>query len=288
VKLRSLAIMKTKNFDLIVDQYLDRSVEWVDETFSVHLSIVSGLVNSIVEALNKLLLMPPFYITMILFGVLAWKTSGPFMAFFTFIGLLFCYVMNLWDATIGTLSLVLVSTSLALLIAIPLGILSALVDSISKVTRPLMDFLQTMPPYVHLIPALILLGYNRSAAVFTVSIAAFPPALRLTDLGIRQVPVEQVEAGRAFGATPGQILLKIQLFSAFSTIMTGINQCLMIALSMSVIAGMIGGGGLGKEVYKALSSLQIDKSIDTGLAIVLLAIILDRISQGSPNIFKKN
>lgn len=279
--------MENKTLDVIIDQNIDRSVDWIDATFSTYLRFGSSVTEFVVDALNELFLMPPFFIIVVLFGILAWKTAGRFMAGFTLIGLLFCYAIGLWEATMGTLSLVLISTLAALLVAIPLGVLSALVDPLSKVIRPFMDFLQTMPPYVYLIPALILLGYGKCSAVFAVAITAFPPALRLTDLGIRRVPVEQIEAGKAFGATTGQTLFKIQLFSAMPTIMAGINQCLMIAMGMSVIAGMIGGEGLGKEVYRAISSLQIAKSIDSGLAIVLLAIILDRISQGTLSILKK-
>jgi glycine betaine/proline transport system permease protein len=195
--------------------------------------------------------------------------------------------MNLWHETMITTALVIVATAGGLLIAIPFGILAASNNVVNHITRPIMDFLQTMPPYVYLIPAIALLGFGGSSAISATAIMAIPPALRLTNLGIRQVPVERLEVGKAFGATSGQVLMKIQIPSALPTIMAGVNQSLMLALSMAVIAGIIGAGGLGKEVYAAIRFLEIGKAFDAGLAIVILAIILDRISQGAINLIKK-
>ncbi len=186
-----------------------------------------------------------------------------------------------------TTALVAVSTTVALLIAIPFGILSSMNKVVDKATRPIMDFMQTMPPWVYLIPAVILFSLGRSPAVIATAIFAIPPALRLTNLGIRQVPFEQVEAGKAFGASTIQILMKIQIPSALPTIMAGVNQCIMFALSMVVLAGLIGAGGLGSEVIRGLTRMMLGVGARSGLAIVILAIIFDRISQGAIVLFIK-
>jgi glycine betaine/proline transport system permease protein len=278
--------MERKTFDIILDKAIDNGVDWLNETFSTFFSVFNALMSGSVAAVENLLLWIPFYLIIALFGFLAWRSAGRSLAILTVIGLLFCYSMNLWKETMITMALV-VATLTALTFAIPFGIFAALNRTVNQITRPLMDFLQTMPPYVYLIPAIALLGFGRCPAVVATAIVALPPALRLTNLGIRQVPSEQLEVGRAFGASSGQILFKIQLPEALPTIMAGVNQSLMLALSMAVIAGIIGAGGLGKNVYAAIRYLQIDKAFDAGLAIVILAIILDRISQGAINIFRK-
>ena len=279
--------MERKTFDIILDKAIDNGVDWLNETFSTFFSVFNALMSGSVAAVENLLLLIPFYLVIALFGFLAWRSAGRSLAILTVIGLLFCYSMNLWKETMITMALVVVATLTALTFAIPVGVFAALNRTANQITRPLMDFLQTMPPYVYLIPAIALLGFGRCPAVVATAIVALPPALRLTNLGIRQVPSEQLEVGRAFGASSGQILFKIQLPEALPTIMAGVNQSLMLALSMAVIAGIIGAGGLGKNVYAAIRYLQIDKAFDAGLAIVILAIILDRISQGAINIFRK-
>ncbi|WP_423219800.1 ABC transporter permease [Desulfofundulus australicus] len=178
-----------------------------------------------------------------------------------------------------TLVLVICATLLALLLGLPVGILTAWSNLVHRVTMPILDFMQTMPPFVYLVPAVILLGIGRVPALLATVIFAMPPVIRLTGLGIRQVPVDFLEVAEAFGSTRAQKLLKVQLPLALPTIMAGINQCIMLSLSMVVIAAMIGAGGLGGEVLRGLQRLDIPRGFEGGLAIVILAIILDRVTQ---------
>jgi len=279
--------MEETGFEAAFDKAIEGSVDWLNATFSGLFETISVIMEGALVGVEKILLYPPAFVVIAIVTAIAWRTAGRVMAIFTVLGLLFCYSTDLWQQTMVTMALVIVATVGALIIAIPFGVLSASSGIVNHITRPLMDFMQTMPPYVYLIPAIAILGFGGSPAVFATAIVAIPPPLRLTNLGIRQVPVEQVEAGKAFGATSRQILMKIQIPSALPTIMAGVNQCLMLALSMAVIAGIIGGGGLGKGVYAAIRYLKMGKAFDAGLGIVVLAIVLDRISQGAVELLRK-
>lgn len=279
--------MKTKEIADHFDRISESFVEWLSETFDSTFSLISNVMEYFQDGIEQVFLWPPFYVIIIVFGLLAWRTAGRGMAVFTIIGLLLCYAMNLWDETMITMALVVVATVITLIFAIPLGIWAGSNKRIADITRTLMDFLQTMPPYVYLIPAIAILGFGASPAIAATAIVAFAPAVRLTSLGIRQVPTEHVEVGQSFGAAPHQLLFKIKIPSALPSIMAGLNQCLMLALSMAVIAGIIGAGGLGKEVYRAIRVLEVGKAFDAGLSIVILAMILDRISQGAVTLLKK-
>jgi glycine betaine/proline transport system permease protein len=188
--------------------------------------------------------------------------------------------MDLWAATMQTLALVLTATLLALLIGLPVGIWASKSDPVERIVRPILDFMQTMPAFVYLIPAVLLFGLGEVPGVIATFIFATPPAVRLTNLGIRQVPEEVVEAARSFGSTPRQMLLKVELPVALPTILAGVNQTIMLALSMVVIAALIGARGLGEPVVRGITQLQTDVGFEGGLAIVILAIVLDRITQG--------
>jgi len=174
---------------------------------------------------------------------------------------------------------VLSATVLSLVMGIPVGILTAWSDLADRIMRPILDFMQTMPPFVYLVPAVLLFNIGEVPALVATVIFAMPPVIRLTGLGIRQVPKDLLEAAQAFGATRLQMLGKVQLPLALPTIMAGVNQCIMLALSMVVIAAMIGAGGLGGEVLRGLQRLDVPRAFESGLAIVIVAIILDRITQ---------
>lgn len=186
-----------------------------------------------------------------------------------------------------TTALVAVSATAALVIALPLGVLAATNNMVERALRPVLDFMQTMPPWVYLIPAVIFFSLGRTPAVFATAIFAIPPPLRLTNLGIRQVPSAPIEAGKAFGANKFQILTKIQLPMALPTIMAGVNQCIMMSLSMVVLAGLIGAGGLGGEVVRGLTRMMIGVGVRAGICIVILAIIFDRLTLGIVKLFQK-
>ncbi len=211
-------------------------------------------------------------------GLLAWRAAGWRLGLLTLAGLLFLWNLGLWTPMIATLVLVTVSTLAAVLIGLPLGIAAALSRRTWRLVSPCLDVMQTMPSFVYLIPAIPFFGLGAVSACFATIIFAAPPTIRLTALGILQVPHELSEAADAFGCTPWQKLLKVQLPQALPTIMAGINQTIMLALSMVVIAAMIGAGGLGREVWSAIQRLQAGRGFQAGIAIAILAVILDRVT----------
>jgi glycine betaine/proline transport system permease protein len=278
--------MNTKSLAAGFDNAVETGVETVSITFDTLFNQISDVIDLALTGIEQIFLFPPFYLFIAVFSILAWITAGRAMAAFTLVGFMLCYAMGLWNETMITMALVITSVIFTLALAIPLGVTAGSNRKVSDITRVLMDFLQTMPPYVYLIPAIAILGFGASPAIVATAIIAFAPAVRLTALGIRHVPAEQVEVGKAFGASPAQALFKIKLPAALPSIMAGVNQSLMLALSMAVIAGIIGAGGLGKEVYRAIRVLDVGKAFDAGICIVILAIILDRISQGAVTLLK--
>lgn len=279
--------MDTKTIATGFDNFVEALVEYISVTFDTAFNLISDMIEGVLHGIEQIFLFPPFYVVIAIFGLMAWKTAGKGMTAFTVGGFFLCWAMNLWDQTMITMALVVASVIITLIFAIPLGVAAGSNKRVAEVTRVLMDFLQTMPPYVYLIPAIAILGFGASPAITATAIIAFAPAVRLTSLGIQQVPTEHVEVGKAFGATPAQALFKIKLPSALPSIMAGVNQSLMLALSMAVIAGIIGAGGLGKEVYRAIRVLEVGNAFDAGISIVILAIILDRISQGAVTLMKE-
>lgn len=221
----------------------------------------------------------PWLVILVLLVALAGYAAGRGLALFTAAGFLLVVSMGFWEATMESLALVLSATLFALLIGIPLGIAAARSAAVDKVSRPVLDFMQTMPAFVYLIPAVLFFGLGKVPGAMATLIFAMPPAVRLTSLGIRQVPTEVVEACLAFGATPRQLLFKAQLPIARPTILAGLNQTIMLALSMVVIGGMIGAGGLGQEVLSGITQLKIGLGFESGLSVVILAIFLDRVTQ---------
>ena len=266
---------------------IEKFVDWLNVNLYAPFEITSTIMDVSVAQVEKLLLFPPAWLMTVIFGLIAWKLAGKGAAIFTVLGLIFCMLMNLWNQTMLTTALVAVSTITALLIAVPLGIVAGLNKTADQVARPILDFMQTMPPWVYLIPAVILFSLGRSPAIIATAVFAIPPPLRLTNLGIRKVPADQLEVGRAFGANAMQILFKIQLPAALPTIIAGVSQCIMMALAMVVLAGLIGAGGLGGEVVRGLTRMQLGVGARSGLAIVILAIIFERVSLGAIDLFQK-
>lgn len=214
----------------------------------------------------------------LIFMALAMFVSGWRLAVFTVLGFLLIISMDRWNEAMSTLALVLVATGLAVAVAIPIGILAAYSNRVSTVVKPILDFMQTMPAFVYLIPAIAFFGVGQVPGVIATIVFAMPPGVRLTELGIRQVDKELVEAGEAFGAPNLQILRGIQLPLALTTIMAGINQVIMLSLSMVVIAGMVGAGGLGNVVYSGIARADVVLGFEGGVAVVILAIFLDRLT----------
>ncbi|MBO8158635.1 proline/glycine betaine ABC transporter permease [Thermosyntropha sp.] len=260
--------------------------EWTDK-FIAYLTLhCSDTTQSIADFLEKLILGIKNFLVMIppelfifIVAALAWWLAGRRMGIFTLIGLFFVYNIQLWDATMATLAMIISAVLFCILLGLPLGILAAKNKTAYKIITPILDFMQTLPAFVYLLPAIPFFGLGVVPAVITTVIFAMPPVIRLTALGIRQVPEELIELGRSFGSTFFQMLLKIELPLARSTILAGINQCIMLSLSMVVIAAMIGAKGLGGDVWKAIQTLNMGMGFEAGVAIVILAIILDRITQ---------
>jgi glycine betaine/proline transport system permease protein len=265
-------------------KYIDAILNFFTDNFSFITKGISDVTKVGLDYFEAGLLLLPPIVMIILISVLTYFITNRGVAVLSLAGLLLIWNIGLWDATMNTLSLVLAATIIAVGIGLPLGILAALNDKANKIVMPILDFMQTMPAFVYLIPAIPFFGLGKVSAVFATVIFGMPPAIRLTSLGIRQVPGELIEASDAFGTTWKQKLMKVQLPMAVPTIMAGINQTIMLSLSMVVIAAMIGAGGLGGEVLRAIQRFQPGKGFEAGLGVVILAIILDRITQ---NIGKK-
>ncbi len=256
--------------------YIDLLLDFLTDNFAWFTKGISSVVSAGMDSAIDGLLAVPSWLLIVVVAAAAYKVVGKRMALGTIMGLLFLDNLHLWVPTIETLVLVLIATGVAVVIGIPLGIVAAIYDGANRVIMPLLDFMQTMPAFVYLIPAIPFFGLGPVAAIFSTVIFAMPPAIRLTSLGIRQVPADLVEAAEAYGCDRRQKLLKLQIPLALPTIMAGVNQTIMLALSMVVISAMIGAGGLGGEVWKAIQRLQPGKGFEAGIGIVILAMILDR------------
>ena len=267
---------------------LSMSVDYYKGTGNSQLAELSVAARKDLRMLNpdRLLWFAPV-VTILLLAVIAYLVVGGGVTIFTVVGLLIVLSMGLWIPTIETLALVLSATLFALLIGVPLGIIAARSETADALIRPVLDFMQTMPAFVYLIPAVIFFGLGKVPGAMATLIFAMPPAVRLTSLGIRQVPEEVVEAAESFGATGKQLLLKAQLPIAMVTILAGVNQTIMLALSMVVIGGMIGAGGLGEVVLSGITQLKLGLGFEGGIAVVILAIYLDRVTQALGNPLSK-
>lgn len=271
--------MNDLGFTLPIGDGVEAVVDFLLDNFSPAFDAIADVVETVVSAFASVLAFIPWWLMVIaLTGIALWRVSRGF-AVFTLVALLALVGMDLWDATMRSLSLVIASTLLSLAIGLPLGIAAARSDKVETAIRPVLDLMQTMPPFVYLIPAVMFFGLGQVPGAIATVIFSMPPAVRLTNLGIRQVPAEMVEAGRAFGCSGGQLLVKVQLPSALPSIMAGVNQTIMLALSMVVIASMIGAGGLGNEVLRGIQRLDIGLGFEAGLGVVVLAIVLDRLTQ---------
>ncbi len=258
--------------------WIDTGFDWLTDNLDPVFEAVSTVTEAAVDGLTDLLLLPPAILFAVLLAALGLVVRSVAFGAGALTGLLLIQSMQLWDEAMETLALVLVATLVAVLIAIPVGIAAARNDRVSAAVRPVLDFMQTMPAFVYLVPAVTFFGIGLVPGIVTTIIFALPPGVRLTELGIRQVDGETVEAGRAFGSSPGQILRGIQLPLARPTIMAGVNQVIMLALSMAVIAGLIGAGGLGGTVVTSISRLDVGLGFEGGISVVILAIYLDRLT----------
>lgn len=271
-----------------IGQYIERAVNWLLDNCAGFFDGLSDGILWLLKNIEKFFMWVPWWVFVILIFVAGWHfcnlKRGIFYAALMF--LIGCF--GLWTMMVYTLSIVFVSVIFSLLIGLPLGIVMAKSITFSKINKPILDFMQTMPSMVYLIPAAMLFHLGKVPAVFATTIYALPPMIRLTYLGLINVNKEVIEAGHSFGSTGWQMLKKIEFPQALSTIMTGINQTTMMAMSMVVICSMIGAKGIGQEVLTALNRLEIGRGFQAGLAIVFLAIILDRIIQGAAKKLNKD
>lgn len=266
--------------------YVDWLVKWLMHNFGEVFNSISDAILWILLKIEDLLLWVPWWGILFLIFLLGWRyrkiTAGILYAFLV----LMIGAFGLWSYMMSTLSVVLTSVVISLLLGVPIGILMTYKEKLEIIIKPTLDAMQTMPGFVYLIPAVLLFGMGMVPAVIATTVYAIPPVIRLTNLGIKNVSKEMVEAAHSFGSSNWQTLYKVQLPQALPTIMTGINQTTMMALSMVVICSMIGARGLGMEVLIAINRIDIARGFESGLSIVILAIIIDRITQGIVNRYK--
>lgn len=240
---------------------------------------ISAPIDAVLNSLETVLNFIPFPLILIIFVFLAYRTNGIKFAIFSLLSLIFIDLVDLWSESMTTLAMIFTAVLFCMLIGIPLGILASRSNTFEIILRPILDIMQTIPSFVYLIPVVMLFGVGLTPGVVATIIFALPPIIRLTNLGIRQVGKGFKEAGFSLGLTKFLVLLKIEIPLSLKTIMAGVNQTLMLALSMVVIAALIGAGGLGLTVYIALGRLDVGSAVVGGTGIVILAIILDRITQ---------
>ena len=268
-----------ENIDIPLDAWVDFAMDWILNTFGGFFDALGNFILQFMLLVERFFLWIPWFILVALVGVVGWRLMKRWFLGLLMAGMLFSIgCLGQWEMAMSTLSLVTAAVIISLIIGLPLGIAMASSNAFEASIKPLLDGMQTMPSFVYLIPALMLFGLGKVPALFATIIYAVPPVIRLTNVGIREVSKDVVEAAHAFGSSYWQILFKVQLPMARPTIMVGINQTTMMALAMVVIASMIGARGLGLEVLKAINRIEVGRGFEAGLCIVFLAIIIDRIT----------
>ncbi len=282
-------------FRIPVGDWVNSIVNFITANFGGFFDVVRAIFGGLYNALDYALATPPFWVILLVLIALSVYAKGWLFGGGAALGLLLIAGLNQWTNAMDTLALTLVAAFIAVVISIPIGIWAARSNTVSSIIKPVLDFLQTMPAFVYLIPAIILFGIGVVPGIVATIAFAMAPGVRFTELGIRGVDQEVIEAGHAFGSSPGRILRQIQLPLARPTIMAGINQVIMLSLSMVVIASMVGAGGLGGDIVQALSRIDVGLGAEAGLAVVILAILLDRLTaslgvsrSGRKRLFPKN
>ena len=258
---------------------IDNGIDWLVVNGEWFFDGISDNLKVVLGELREFLVWIPWPVMVALIFLLGWRLGSLRIGIISALGMILIGLVNLWEPAMVTIAIMTVSVSVAVIFGIPIGILMARSDLIETLVRPVLDAMQTMPSFVYLVPGIMFFGLGNVAAVLATVLYSIPPCIRLTNLGIRQVNPSVVEAGESFGSTTFQLLSKVQLPMAIPTIMAGINQTIMMALAMSTIAAMVGAGGLGIEVLRSMGQLQEGNAFIAGSAIVVMAIIIDRITQ---------
>lgn len=264
--------------DIDLGGAVTKLVDWLRENLGPVFDGISSVMLELINAVLTVLTAPHAYVMTGVFTLLALSTRKWGFAAFTLLAFLLIQGMDLWVPAMESLALVIVASVIAVGIGVPIGIWAARSSRVSSAVRPVLDFMQTLPVFVYLLPAVFFFGVGVVPGVVSTTVFAIPPAVRLTELGIRQVDKEVVEAALAFGAKPRQMLRDVQFPMALPSIMAGVNQVIMLALSMVVIAGMVGAGGLGTIVVRGISTLDMGAASESGIAVVIIAIFLDRLT----------
>ncbi len=268
------------SFSIPFDDWVQEAIRgWLVPNFREAFRAMQWPVDQTLNALDAALNATPMLAFTAVLTLIAWGTAGRGVAIFTVIALALLDMFGIWGETMTTLAMILTALVFCTIVGVPLGILAARSDRFAGGLRPVLDVMQTIPPFVYLVPIVMLFGVGMTPGIIATIIFALPPIVRLTNLGLRNVQADLVEAAYAFGATRRQVLWEVQIPLAMRTIMAGLNQTLMLALSMAVIAALIGAGGLGLTVYTGLGRLDVGTAAEGGIGIVFLAIILDRITQ---------
>jgi len=262
-----------------LDVWVSQFVEWLVDNYRDFFQLIKWPIEQTLLGFDQGLNALPPVVVILVMGIAAWRFSGIILGVFSVVTMFFIGLLGLWAEAMTTLAMVLSSVVFCAIAGVPLGIIAGRNDSFEAWIRPVLDAMQTTPAFVYLVPIVMLFSVGNVAGVLATIIFALPPLIRLTSLGIRQVHPELVEAAQAFGATRWQVLLRVQIPLAMPTILAGLNQTIMMALSMVVIAALIGAGGLGSPVILGLNTLDIGRAVIGGLGIVLMAIVLDRITQ---------
>lgn len=268
--------------ELPIGDFVAGIVDWLQDSWSGLFDFIASVMEFLINLVLLGLTAPHWLVIVGVSTAFAGWARGIGFALFTAAGFVVIQGMQLWPETMATLAIAVVATFLAVLVGLPVGIWAARSGVVSAIIRPILDFMQTLPVFVYLIPAVFFFGIGVVPGVIATFIFAIAPAVRLTELGIRQVDQEMVEAGLAFGARPGQLLRQVQLPLALPSIMAGLNQVIMMSLSMVVIAGMVGAGGLGQVVVTGISRLDVGAGFEGGVGVVFLAIFLDRLTSAFP------
>ncbi|EJN20773.1 ABC-type proline/glycine betaine transport system, permease component [Pseudomonas sp. GM79] len=273
--------MTTMDIQFSPGEFLAPAVDWLNANLHGLFKGISQVIEAILGFVETALLAPHPYLFIGLVVVAAFFFANKRVAVFAALMLAFCLFSGLWVASIQTIALVSVAVLISVSIAFPLGVLAARVKRVDEAFLPILNIMQTVPPWVYLIPAVILFSLGRVPAIIATIVYGIPPMLRLTTLAFKQLPKDLLELGQASGASPRDILFKIELPTAAPTLLVGLNQCILMSLAMVVLAGLVGAGGLGAEVTRGLSRMEMGLGLRAGLAIVAIALLLDRLSRGA-------